>query len=52
MTMAEGDGDGDGEVERRWMWQWTAALTADAAVEGGGVVGCRRATGKKGGGQR
>ena len=40
MTMAEGGGDG--EVERRQMWQWAAALMADMAIDGGGVVGCRR----------
>ncbi len=33
---------GDGEVERRRMWQWTAALTADAALDGGSIVGCHR----------
>jgi hypothetical protein len=40
MTMAEG-GD-DGKVEQRQMWQKTAALMANASIDGRGVVGCHQ----------
>jgi hypothetical protein len=46
MMMVEGGGDG--KIERRLMWQWVAALMADASIDGGIVVGCRR----DGGGRR
>jgi hypothetical protein len=38
MMMVEG-GSG-GNVEQWWLWQWMATLTADAPIDGGGVVGC------------
>ena len=40
MTMTEGSSSSDGEVEQWRLWQWTAALTADAAINGGGGIGC------------
>ncbi len=42
MAIMTAEGGGDGEVERWRMWQWTAALTVDAAIDDGVVVGCRR----------
>jgi hypothetical protein len=40
MMMAEGSSDSEAEQWR--MRQWTAAPTADAAIDGRGVVGCHQ----------